>query len=206
MLNIDQIKFQLKEPLPGKAAHLRLAPFAARLNYAIPDDVHIAAVLILIYERNQEYYFPLITRQSNHPADKHKGQIALPGGRKDPADIDTQATALRECVEEIGISEDQVEILGALSPIYIPVSYHHVYPYVAYYHGKPEFNLQQTEIYALHEIQLSELQIPDYRKNIELITTEGPLREVPAIQIGDLVIWGATGMILEEFSELVNRL
>lgn len=199
---IQKIKTNLANELPGKSAHLRLAPFAARLNYSVPEDVHVAAVLILIYEKEQKFYFPLITRQSIHAADLHKGQIALPGGRKDIMDSNTAETAIRECVEEIGIQLDQVELLGALSPIYIPVSYHHVFPYVAFYHGDVQFTLQDSEIFALHEIELSELYLHANRKKLKLKTTEGPIMEVPAIQIRELNIWGATGMILEEFSEI----
>ncbi|KAJ3085043.1 hypothetical protein HDU96_005616, partial [Phlyctochytrium bullatum] len=41
----------------------------------------------------------------------HGGEVALPGGKKDPEDVNLVATALREAEEEIGVPRDQVEIL-----------------------------------------------------------------------------------------------
>lgn len=205
MLFIDSIKQKLKSALPGKSSHLKLAPFAARLDYQIPEDVYKAAVLILLYYNNDKLCFPLITRQSHHPEDKHRGQIALPGGRKDLEDEDTHITSLRECSEEIGVHRDQIELLGALSPLYIPVSYHHVFPYVGYYHGELKFNLQASEIHSIHEIEVADLLEIENRKSQELKTTDGPIKEVPTIQIGDLTIWGATAMILEEFSDVIQN-
>lgn len=203
---IESIKQNLQSPLPGKSSHLKLAPFAARLDYTVPPDVYEAAVLILLYLKNDKLYFPLITRQSHHSEDKHRGQIALPGGRKDTTDIDIRSTSLRECSEEIGVDREQIELLGALSPLYIPVSYHYVFPYVGLYHGQLNFKLQTSEIHSIHEIEITDLLVMENRKTQKLTTTEGPIREVPIIQIGELTIWGATAMILEEFTDVINKI
>ena len=205
MINIQIIKQNLELQLPGKSAHLKLAPFAARLDYTVPEDVYQAAVLILLYYRNEKLYFPLITRQSHYPEDKHRGQIALPGGRKDLSDENMWMTSRRECSEEIGVDRNQIELIGALSPLYIPVSYHHVFPYVGYYHGDLNFKLQTSEILSMHEIDLLDLMNLDNRKMKALKTTEGPVLEVPTIQIAELIIWGATAMILEEFSDVIKK-
>src|SRR5829696_10398579 len=47
---------------------------------------------------------------------RHAGEISFPGGRREPQDADLLATALRETHEEIGLSPDRVELLGALQP------------------------------------------------------------------------------------------
>lgn len=203
---IESIRHQLSLPLHGKSSHTKLAPFAARLNYTVPSDAFEAAVMILIYNKNELLHFPLITRQSHHIEDKHRGQIALPGGRKDASDQNTMMTCIRECSEEIGIHTDNVEILGALSPLYIPVSYHHVFPYVAFYHGDIKFTPQLSEILSIHEIKLSDISLMQNRRYQELVTTEGPILKVPTIQIDDLTIWGATAMILEEFTDVLLQL
>ncbi|HRG67214.1 MAG TPA: CoA pyrophosphatase [Saprospiraceae bacterium] len=203
MDRIHKISSNILAGLPGKNAHQRLAPFAARLEYKIPASAQKAAVLILLYQKDEKYYFPLITRQSNHPEDKHKGQVALPGGRLDPTDRNTWETALRETVEEIGVAKDRITQIGALSSLYIPVSDHLVFPYVAFFDGIPDFEIQEQEISSLHEIDLDLLPLAENRKSQELKTTDGPVLKVPSIQINGLVIWGATGMILEEFTELL---
>jgi 8-oxo-dGTP pyrophosphatase MutT (NUDIX family) len=203
MIRIQNIREKLKLELPGRTSHMKLAPFPARLDYIIPEDVHNAAVLILLYFKNDELHFPLITRHPHSPHDKHRGQIALPGGRTDTSDTNTWYTSVRECSEEIGVDRDYIELLGALTPIYIPVSHHHVYPYVGFSNQELKFTIQPEEIDAIHEIPLSTLLDQEIRKVQELITTDGPLRQVPTLQIENLVVWGATGMILEEFTDVI---
>ncbi len=62
----------------------------------------------------------------------HPGQIALPGGSIDPGDDGPVAAALRETEEETGISADQVEVLGELPPVLVPVSSFVVTPVLAW--------------------------------------------------------------------------
>ena len=52
----------------------------------------------------------------------HAGEIAFPGGKKEEEDKNLIETAIREMEEEIGVSVPTENILGALSPIYIPPS------------------------------------------------------------------------------------
>lgn len=44
----------------------------------------------------------------------HPGQIAFPGGKVDPTDPTIESAALREAREEIGLPEENVEVLGNL--------------------------------------------------------------------------------------------
>ncbi|HXW82851.1 MAG TPA: CoA pyrophosphatase, partial [Candidatus Binataceae bacterium] len=71
-----------------------------------------AAVLVPIFERDGTLHVVYI-RRSDQVA-SHRGQVAFPGGRVDPADQTVLDTALREAHEEVGIPPDAVEVLGAL--------------------------------------------------------------------------------------------
>lgn len=62
-------------------------------------------------------YEVVLTRRSLEVG-SHKGQIGLPGGRKDPDDLSPQDTALREIEEELGISSSSVELTSSLAPKY----------------------------------------------------------------------------------------
>jgi len=60
-----------------------------------------AAVLMPLVWHDATWQLLFIRRASNDK-DRHSGQVAFPGGRKDPADTSAEETALREAHEEIG--------------------------------------------------------------------------------------------------------
>lgn len=207
---MENLKLKLKQALvqklPGEKAHRQMAPYAARLDVPIPVNAHPAAVLVLLYERSGNLYFPLITRINTKANDVHRGQISLPGGRKDTLDVSIQDTAIRECAEEIGIISHDIEILGALSPLYIPVSNHHVFPFIAWYPKIPVYKLQIEEVEALHEVPLNAISDSGIKVIKTMYTSEGHERKVPTMEWESLNIWGATAMILEELAELYREL
>ncbi|MBK8956325.1 MAG: CoA pyrophosphatase [Saprospiraceae bacterium] len=192
----------LELQLPGVNAQKRMAPYHGRLEIQIPEDAHLAAVLILLYEKSGEVFFPLITRVHNKEKDQHRGQVSLPGGRKDKSDPSLEQTAIRECSEEIGVSANAIELLGKLSPLYIPVSNHYVFPFIATCATTPYYKIQLEEVEEVHEFPVSALNNRNLRSHLAIRTTDGIQRHVPAFSWGELVIWGATAMILEEFAEV----
>src|SRR4030095_17164999 len=61
---------------------------------------------------------------------RHPGQVSLPGGVVEPGETFEQA-ALREAHEEVALPIEPVRILGALTPLDIPVSGFRLPPIVA---------------------------------------------------------------------------
>ncbi|MCL1068545.1 CoA pyrophosphatase [Shewanella olleyana] len=73
-----------------------------------------AAVLVPLMEVDGQLQI-LLTRRALHLR-AHPGQFSFPGGKVDDEDKDMIATALREADEEIGLSSDNVTIVGNFPP------------------------------------------------------------------------------------------
>jgi|YNPMSStandDraft_1061717.scaffolds.fasta_scaffold24135_1 8-oxo-dGTP pyrophosphatase MutT (NUDIX family) len=193
-LALDLIRCALRRPLPGLAAQLRMAPPGRARAPATAPDAQEAGVLLLVYPHQADLHF-VLTRRTDRLG-YHRGQISLPGGRREPGDADLVATALREAQEELGISAEQVDLLGALTALYIPPSNFIVQPVVGYASARPAFRPNTEEVAELIESPLRLLLDPATRQTGPL-PQGGP--DVPFYRIGEHVVWGATAMVLSEF-------
>ena len=202
----DLIKKIQNADLAGENAHSIYSP-PYRPIYSYEDilakNPKFAAVNILLYLKNNEWYFPLMVRTTNE-RDRHSGQISLPGGKKEDSDENFEQTAQRETSEEMGIDIHYNRIIREMSPIYIPPSNFYVHSFISYTKKNPEFFLQESEAVELIEFPISSLlSLPDQPKNMVLPSTNGA--EVPVIDFNGYIIWGATSMILSEFSNLLKN-
>lgn len=195
----------LNQDLGGYESHKKMAPLPHRLKEKPHASAKRAAVLILCYNHNATTNIALIKRTSS-PHDPHSGQIALPGGRHDVSDHNLMYTAIRETKEEIGISLDQNNIIGPLSELFIPVSQNIVSPFIGFLSSKPSFVLEAQEVESIIDLPIHKLLNDDIRQKKIIDTSYATNFEVPGFQYGIHWIWGATAMILEEFSDLLKKI
>lgn len=193
--------------LAGAHAHGIFSPPSRPIftyEQVLEKNPKFAAVNIVMYLKNNAWHFPLIQRTENE-RDRHSGQISLPGGKREEMDKDFAQTAIRETSEEIGIEKNYVRVIRELSPIYIPPSNFYVYPFISYTKKNPEFILQQSEAVDVIEFPITSfLNLPDEPEIMALPGAGG--HEVPVINFNGYIIWGATAMILSEFSQLIKKM
>ncbi len=168
-------------------------------------DYKIAAVLLILYQKKNEWYIAYMRRTSRFKEDKHAGQISFPGGRKENNETILRC-AIRETYEEFGITPDQLEILGALKELYISVSNFLVFPFVAFANGPLTFKPEKEEVEEILEIPLSELQNLKNRKTKDIHIGERTLTNVPYFDLNGQVLWGATAMITHSFLDIIDKL
>lgn len=208
---IQQLKARLEQPLPGMDAQSKMLSKTMHKNgrASAPEDAIAtakkAAVMLLLFQKEGEWYTTLMQRpETPYP---HSRQISFPGGGVEPEDTSHAHTALRETQEEFGIESSAIEIVGALSPLYIPVSQYLVYPYVGYLMVPPIYYLQPEEVEEVIEVKISDLINPDTVKMTTIKTSSGlQLKEVPYFDVEDRVVWGATAMMLSEFVTLAQAI
>jgi len=203
----DLLKKIQNATLEGENAHqVYSPPYRPLFSYEeiLAKNPKFAAVNILLYLKNNEWYFPLMVRSTND-RDRHSGQISLPGGKKEEYDINFEETAKRETSEEMGIDIYYNRIIREMSPIYIPPSNFYVKAFVSYTKKNPQFILQETEAVELIEFPVSTLlNLSEHPEMMVLPSSRGV--EVPVINFNNYSIWGATSMILSEFSHLLKNL
>ncbi|HNR19207.1 MAG TPA: CoA pyrophosphatase [Bacteroidia bacterium] len=199
---ISDLKDKLKGTLPGEAAQYKLAPqYRGKINLNELTGHRTGSVMLFMFPEKNIPHILFIERADDGKV--HSGQIAFPGGKYDLTDENFRHTALRETLEETGIEVSVTEVIGELTPLYIPPSNFLVYPFVAFKNYKPEFNPSTSEVKKIVSVS-----IPDLLHNnaISLNETHQTHRgEViaPAYLIGNIKIWGATSMILSEFLSLI---
>ena len=197
--NIERIRQRLQLPLPGRAAQELMTGRVVNMPLKVPENARPSAVLCLLFPMNEELHVLLMKRREDKTA--HSGQVSFPGGSYEATDADLKATALREAHEEVGIMSAEVDILGALTPLYRPVSNFNVYPYVGYAKKRPEYNLSHNEVSYTIEVPVSSLFHPVRKTKTDVVSpvVPGVIRNVNAYKLEDgTIIWGATAMIISE--------
>ncbi|MEJ4113010.1 NUDIX hydrolase [Corynebacterium kroppenstedtii] len=123
----------------------------------------------------------------------HSGQMAFPGGRKDPEDITPIDTALREAEEETAALSDTIDPLAVLHPILIPRTGNVVSPVVAYWRTPTRvYAASPAEVAETMVIPIAQLADPAIRMTVGAQGWKGP-----AFWIGNLLLWGFTGGLVD---------
>jgi len=184
-------------------ARVRMSPELSYGRHAgpAPHSARHAAVMLLLFPRDDRWHVPLTVRPTTLA--RHGGQVSLPGGAIDAGETSQQA-ALRELHEELGTTA-AIDVLGQLAECYVFASDFRISPWVAATHEEPDWRPHDREVQDVVELPL-ELLV-----NANLVTEmtieRGPMKfRAPCLEIGDIGVWGATCVILEELALVLRQL
>ena len=201
--------------LPLLAADLRANPGRPETDEGDPARAAVAIVLRAVPShgsRVASHEAPsleiLLIQRAVREGDPWSGQIALPGGRRDPEDATLQDTAIRETFEETGLdlATDGV-VLGMLdelrprTPVLPPII---VTPFVAVVSGDTPLQLSD-ELADAFWVPWSTFEDPT-RLDESTVQVRGASWTVTSYLVGERVVWGMTERMLRQLATRIRAL
>jgi 8-oxo-dGTP pyrophosphatase MutT (NUDIX family) len=142
----------------------------------------------------------LFTLRSAHMR-AHGGQISFPGGKIDPDDASPEAAALREAHEELGLRDQDIEVVGRLSEWATPSGFL-ITPVVGIVAPGAPRTPNPHEVAEAFEIPVTALRDPAILDDRGKIERWGLSFPTYAYRAGERFIWGATARLLRELLEV----
>lgn len=166
----------------------------------VPPTARPAAVLMLFSDG--PHGPELLLTERSRTMRNHPGQLAFPGGKTDPDDVDAVATALREAEEEIGLDPATVHVFGQLPTLWVPPSNFAVTPVLAYWREPTLLGpVSDQEVEMVLHLPIRQLMDPANRFSIQHSSGwKGPAFEVGA----PMPLWGFTAGIISRLFEQVG--
>lgn len=161
-----------------------------------------SAVMLLLYAVDDSVHTMIIKRPSYDGI--HSGQLALPGGKSE-RDEKPVHTAIRETLEEVGVSVSVQQVIGELTALYIPPSNFLVHPFVAWLNERPAFVADAREVDKILEVPLSTFLDEQLKTRSRIQIGTNTFVDAPAYMIGEETLWGATAMMLAEMEAVLRE-
>ena len=157
-----------------------------------------AAVLLPLYGWPDEPGLVFTERRADLRS--HAGEISFPGGRKDDADADLAATALREAQEEIGLDPSRVELGDELPTTGTFVTGYRIHPFVGRIPHPGELGLEPNPA-EVETVLTFSLDILRQNYAMRRLIRRGVPIHTPTYEVEGHQIWGATARILADLLE-----
>lgn len=169
-----------------------------------------AVAIILRASENQRDDFSdvLFIQRAEREGDPWSGQMAFPGGHRESSDASLQAAAMRETHEEIGLSLEDAEYLGALDHQQAQprgrVLNMLIAPHVFITHSLPNFT-PNREVAEVVWAPLSVLASNSLHDAQTLPVSGNPMVFNGYRLSGGHFVWGLTYRILKSFFSAVDQ-
>lgn len=182
------------------------------------ENMKRASVLLPLVKKDDSYFILFQVRSKNLRT--QPSEISFPGGKIEIGE-QPKYTALRETCEELGTTEDNIEIISELDLLITHMNLI-VHPYVGIIHDINNLKINKDEVDHIFLAPINYLlsKPPVYYKNeLEVVPDENfpydiiPNKENYKFQKSDYsvvfyeynnyVIWGITARILENFLNII---
>jgi 8-oxo-dGTP pyrophosphatase MutT (NUDIX family) len=196
-----------QKPLGGISSQFKLAPKIRKpLESAIIENKNPkkAAVLALFYPTINNHTNLLLTKRASYHG-THSSQISFPGGKFDQNDVALKNTAIRETFEEVGVSQNSIQVFKEMTQVFIPPSNFIVTPFLGFSNQTPNF-IKNHEVDEIIEISLTQFLNETPISSTILTTSYAKEIEVPCFKLNNFIVWGATAMMLSEIKDLFNKI
>jgi len=155
-----------------------------------------AAVLLPFYRDDSGALRLILIERTRYG--RHGGQIALPGGKREPVDATMRDTAVRETCEELGLAPDDLEVLRGLAPVRTWSTGFEVWPFVGRLRRVPaQWRPGEAEVASVLDVRVAELADPASAGEQDMEFAEQIRHRVPVRRVGGHTVWGLTLRILE---------
>ena len=206
-MKVDEIVRRVRERSARLASGLPVSHLPVDSDFSLsgvvplPEKWRAAAVLVPLVARPAGVTVLLTQRTADMPS--HAGQVAFPGGRRQPEDADAVATALRETEEEVGLDRRFVEVAGTVD-LYRTGTGFEITPVVGIV--RPGFNTQADprEVADVFEVPLQHFLDERNHRIDSRTVAEGRERRYYAMPYGERYIWGATAGMLKNLQFILT--
>ena len=186
------------------AKALSLCSSKENISPVMPGAQFQAAVSVVL--RSAEGLDLLLIKRAHFDRDPWSGHMALPGGRRDPKDIDLKHTAIRETMEEtaleLGQGAQHLGQLKALKPNSVRLPKLTITPFVFGVGRHAQAAVASPEIDQVFWVSIDELRGRDSNSYVEIPMPDGREQEFSCYMVEEEPVWGLTYRIISELLEL----
>jgi 8-oxo-dGTP pyrophosphatase MutT (NUDIX family) len=206
-MTVDEIVRRVRERSGRLASGLPVSHLPVDSDFSLsgvvplPEEWRPAAVLVPLVNRQDGVTVLLTQRTEDMPS--HAGQVAFPGGRRQPDDLDAVATALRETEEEVGLDRRFVDVVGAVD-LYRTGTGFEITPVVGIVTPGFTTRADPREVADVFEVPLGHFLDESNHRIDSRTVASGLQRRYYAMPYGARYIWGATAGMLKNLQFILT--
>jgi len=174
-------------------------PLDQPLWQCAPGEADWAEAAVLVALSNEDEPRVLLGRRGLHLT-QHPGEVAFPGGKREPEDASPWVTARREAFEEVRLLDEHVHPIGEQDSLITRTGFE-VQPCIAVVPAELDLVIDEREFDSVFREPLRTFADREIFYLEELVHDEVCFK-VPHFQLGQDDIWGVTAAILARLANV----